>query len=498
MGRHKKVKPKQFFAAKGTHDILPEDQKYWEKIRQLSRTLFSYYNFFRIDTPHFEDTELFIRTAGEKTDLVEKQMYSFKTEGGDDLTLRPEGTPSIVRAYLQNGFVARPHPVKLYYSGSFFRHESPQRLRYRELNQAGLEIIGDENPVADAEIIHIFSVFLKELGIPEFFFHVNSVGCKECRPHYRSLLLQYYRTKTKSLCRDCKRRLKHNPLRLLDCKEEKCQIFKKSVPQILDNICEACKRHFTQLLEFLDASHIAYILNPYLVRGLDYYTRTVFEVFTTTELDSGSVAGKDDKGAVIGAEDKNVADHSRGENEENNPSANPPTGGLTGDGEKDAAEHKKTEDMIKTKKHYGGIAFGAGGRYDDLVQLLGGKPTPAVGGALGLERVIAVMKSFGVKVSSGPKTKVFFVQLGDFAKKESFRIMEELRDAGISVGESLGRDSVKSQLKIADRSEAELSLILGQKEAIDKTIIIREMTSGIQEVVPQEKFIDILKKKLRK
>ncbi|MBI2637834.1 MAG: histidine--tRNA ligase [Candidatus Sungbacteria bacterium] len=477
MGRKKKFKPSAFAAPKGTHDILPEEQKYWERVRHVARALFSFYNFGRIDTPHIEETELFMRSVGRETDIVEKEMYSFVTTGGDELTLRPEGTASVVRAYLQNGFVNRSHPVKLYYFGSFFRHENPQRGRFREFNQTGLEIIGDENAVSDAEIMHIFSVFLKELGIPDYVFHVNSVGCKECRPHYRSSLLQYYRPKAKGLCRDCKRRLKQNPLRILDCKEEKCQVFKANAPQFLDNLCEACKKHFTLLLEFLDENAIPYTLDMHLVRGIDYYTRTVFEVFVNA-----------DPNPNLKPEREEIAMREPEEGEEEEKAKE-------GEVKPDVAVEKVPEEKPVSLK---GIAIASGGRYDDLVQLLGGRPTPAVGGAIGLERLVYVMKMLRAKTGTQPKNKVFFVQLGDMAKKKSFKIIEELRDAGISAGESLGRDSIKSQLKIADKSQAEFSLILGQKEAIDGTIIIREMGSGNQEIIPFDRLIDTLKKKLKR
>ena len=478
MGRKKKFKPRIFLAPKGMHDILPEEQKYWERVRHMTRTLFSFYNFGRIDTPHIEETELFLQSVGQDTDIVEKEMYSFITTGGDELTLRPEGTAPVIRAYLQNGFVNRSHPVKLYYFGSYFRHESPQRGRFREFNQTGLEIIGDENAVADAEIMHIFSILLKELGISDYVFHVNSVGCKDCRPHYRSLLLQYYRPKAKGLCRDCKRRLKQNPLRLLDCKEEKCQVYKANAPQLLDNLCEACKKHFTMLLEFLDEGQIPYALDMHLVRGLDYYTSTVFEVFVNAEPKPNQKP-----------EVEEIAMREPEEGEEEKAGAK--------------AEEMKPEPVIEKVPEekpmsLKGIAIASGGRYDNLVQLLGGRPTPAVGGAIGLERLVYVMKMLRVKTGSSSKNKVFFVQLGDFAKKKSFKLLEEMRDAGISVGESLGRDSIKSQLKIADKSQAEYSLILGQKEAIDNTIIIREMSSGIQEIIPRDRIIDMLKKKLKK
>lgn len=482
----KKTKIKTFQAPRGTHDILPPAQPYWDKIRKVTNELSSYYGYGRIETPHLEDTELFSRAVGEASDIVEKQMYSFRTRGGDALTLRPEGTASIARSYIENGMVSEPHPVKLWYQGSFFRHESPQRGRYREFNQWGLENIGDESVMADAEIMHIFSVALQELGLKDFVFHVNSIGCIACRSSYRSQLVQYYRSRIKGLCKDCKERYKVNPLRLLDCKEEKCEIAKKGAPQMIEHLCEACKNHFTLLLEFLDEDGVPYNLDPHLVRGLDYYTRTVFEIFLDENIlpvvspkpvEGGeAVEGGEVVEGAVSAETNNNAEGEK----EKEPEPEP--------------EKISESESVPEKKL---LALGSGGRYDGLMEMIGGRPTPAVGGALGIERLVAALKQSGMR-TGGVMKKVFFVQLGDLAKKKSFRIMEELRNGNISVGESIGKASVKSQLKLADKHEAQYSLILGQKEAIDGTIIIREMSSGIQETILRERMVETLKKKLRK
>ncbi len=446
------------------HDILPEDQRIWERIRALAKTLSDAYGFERIDTPHLESSELFSVGVGRATDIVSKQLFSLKTRGGDALTLRPEGTAPVARAFVEHGMWNLPQPVKLYYFGSFFRHESPQRGRFREFNQWGLEIFGDEGAVADAETAEVFYLFFRELGLKNVFVEVNSVGCKECRPHYRSELVRYYRPKVKGLCRDCKERFSANPLRLLDCTQEKCVIVKKSAPQFLDHLCEVCKKHLSLLLEFFEELAIPYVLNPHLVRGLDYYTRTVFEFYLEAEASGASAEGRPADAAA-------------------------PAG--TG-GEVEGALQERSPDAARR------LALASGGRYDDLVELLGGRPTPAVGGALGVERIAALVKTFGLKIPGPAKPKVFLVQLGELAKKKSLKLMEELRRAGITMAESLGRDSIRSQLKIADRLGVDVALIIGQKEALDQMVIIREMSSGVQETIPQAKLIETLKKKLKR
>lgn len=412
---------------KGAFDILPKDEWYWKKICEAVSKMAEIYGFEKIETPIFENTSLFLRGVGETTDIVEKQMYSFKTRGGDELTLRPEETASIARAYISNGMVEMPHPVKLWYSGPFFRHESSQHLRHREFHQFGFEILGDADSVYDTQIIQMFSNIFKELGFADFIVEINSVGCQTCRPDFRRLLLNYYRSRQRFLCKDCKRRFSANPLRLLDCKEEKCVQMTFKAPQIIDHLCSTCRPHFKMTLEFLDELEIPYMLNPHLVRGLDYYSKTVFEIVSTS-------------------------------------------------GEK--------------------LAVASGGRYDNLVELLGGKSTPAVGGAAGIERLIAALKDSGINPIEKEKPKVFIVQLGGLAKKKTLTLIEDLRMAKISFAESLGRDSIKAQLRSADRVGSEVSLIIGQKEALDNTIIIREMDSGNQETVTRAKIIDRLKKRL--
>ncbi len=432
---------KIFQAPKGTFDILPEDQKYWEKVRKVVKHIALGYGFERIDTPVIEDAEVYSLSAGEATDVVEKQMYTFQTRGNDVLALRPEGTASIMRAFLEGGMANAPQPVKLYYIAPMFRYEQPQAGRWRQHHQAGLEVIGDQDAIYDAEIIFMFTVMTGELGLKNLNVEINSIGCHKCRPGYRSQLLRYYRPRVARLCKDCKRRLKKNPLRLLDCKEEKCEELKINAPNLIDNLCEECHDHFKQVLEYLDELAVPYALNPHLVRGFDYYTKTVFEVFLEDE-------------------------HAEGGSEK---------------------PHERSR-----------LALGGGGRYDGLAKLFGAKDTPAVGGAIGLERLIGVMKKQGVKVPPLYRPEVFLTQLGVLAKKKSLKLYEELRKSGITVAEAFGKDSIKAQLRSADRLGVKLSLILGQKEAIDGVILMREMDTGVQEEVPLERVVKVIKEKLKK
>jgi len=427
-----KRKFRQFHRPKGMHDILPDEWPYWGKIYKTLSKLSEDYGFSRIDTPILEETDLYIRSTGEGTDIVEKQMYNLKTKGGDYLTLRPEGTPGIVRAYIENGMIGMSQPVKLYYVGPFFRYEAPQHGRYREFHQWGLEAIGGRSPVLDAQIIFVFYIFLKELGIKNLSIQINSIGCKECRPGYRRALVAYYKYKKAKLCSDCRRRLSINPLRLLDCKNPSCQNLVREAPQVLDYLCDDCKSHFKNVLEFLDELELPYFLNPHLVRGLDYYTKTVFEILP-----------------------------------------------------------EEGKDLRQS-------ALAAGGRFDNLVEFLGGKPTPAVGGALGIERVISLMKTRNIKAEKEKKNQIFFAQLGDLAKKKSLKIIEKLRKSGFSVISALSKDSIKSQLKIANKYEVDFSLILGHKEALEEKIIIRDMNTGIQEVVKLNDLAKKLRQKMRR
>ncbi|MBU4353310.1 histidine--tRNA ligase [Candidatus Parcubacteria bacterium] len=429
---------------KGTHDILPDDYALYQSIFEKAEEISSYYGFRPIQTPHFEKTDLFTAAIGESTDIVEKEMYAFKTKGGDRLALRPEGTAPVMRSYIENGMHTLPQPVMLWYKGSFFRHENPQKGRFREFQQFGLEIIGEPKTIAEAIIIQVLTLILKEIGIEDIIVNINSIGDKECRTNYRKELMNYYRKKFNALCGDCKKRFKKNPLRMLDCKKPKCVELKQDVPQLIDYLCNNCKQSFREVLEFLEASDTPYFLDNHLVRGLDYYTRTVFEIFEDT-------AEK-----IKGAADE-------GENE------------------------KKTR----------GVALVAGGRYDGLAKTLGKKDIPAVGGAIGIDRVVQILRDRNIKPQIKKTPKIFFIQLGAAARYKSLSIMEMLRKAGVPIEQSLCKDNLRGQLKLASKLNMPYVLILGQKEALDSSIIVRDMESGVQETVAVEKIIETIKRKIK-
>ncbi len=427
-GRKKRVKLQTI---RGMRDILPFEQPYWQKVRKVIEKIAIDYNYRRIDFPIIENVQLFERGTGEGTDVVDKELYRFKTKGGDDVCLRPEGTPSVVRAYLQHGMRVWHQPVKLSYYGPMYRYDRPQEGRYREFFQAGFEAIGEQDAVLDAQIIQLAMQIFKKLKIKKVTLHLNSIGCSECRPSYNKLLISYLNNRKRSLCMDCKKRLKTNPLRVFDCKEEKCTQVVAQAPQTVDHLCADCKKHFTSLLEYLDEIDMSYILSPQLVRGLDYYTKTVFEFFV------------------------------EGEN-----------------GSQDA--------------------IGGGGRYDYLVEKLGGAPTPGVGFACGVDRLVNVMKKNDSNPYYPPTPKVYLAQLGDAAKKKSLRVFEELEKAGIMVAESFGRGNLRTQLSQANKLKAEIVLIIGQREALDGAVILKDMNSGGQETLPFDKVIKEVKKRLKK
>jgi len=426
------MKRSKFQKPAGMHDILFENQCYFKKIYDVVEDIVNFYRFEKIDTPILEETELFSRGIGLSTDIVKKQMYSFKTRGGDFLTLRPEGTAPIVRSFIENGMFNLPQPVKLWYFGPFFRYERPQAGRYRQFHQFGFEILGEKGPIIDAQVIQIFFQILKTLKFKNLIIEINSIGDSQCRPYYKKLLTSYFRSREASLCANCRRRLRENPLRILDCKEEKCQPIKAQAPQLIDHLCKECHWHFKEVLEFLDELELPYRLNLYLVRGLDYYTKTVFEISEDTE------EGRK-QGALVG-----------------------------------------------------------GGRYDTLVKLLGRKDVPACGGSAGIERIINLMKGKKIRLRLFPKPKIFLAQIGNLAKRKSLKIIEEFRKAKIEVAESFGRDSLKAQLNRANRMGVKFTLILGQKEALEGTIIIRNMKAGNQELVKLDKIIKVMEKHLKK
>lgn len=430
--RKPKISKIRIQAPRGVHDILPEEQKFWRKIYSIANQVLAGYGFKRIDVPVFEDVRLYSRGTGQTTDIVQKEMYTFKSKSGETFALRPEFTPGIVRAYIEHGMKNQPQPVKLYTTGSLFRHENPQAGRYRQFHQVDWEIIGDESPVSDVQVIQVFIGILKKLNLKKFTLYINSIGCPMCVPKYKKNLLIYYGGYLNRLCPDCKRRFKENPLRLLDCKKDKCRKLIDKAPQMLDFFCEECHNHFKGVLEFLDELDIPYQLSPQLVRGIDYYTKTVFEFYEDSKETSS-------QGALMG-----------------------------------------------------------GGRYDNLVEMFKGKPTPGVGAASGIERLVNVIRRQDIKVSEKESPKVFLIQLGDLGKKKCLKLFEEFQSKGMKISEAFSKPSIKAQLKAADKEGVEMALIMGQREALEGTIIIRDMKSGAQETVLLSRVINEVKKRLGK
>jgi len=417
----------------GMHDVLPEEQIYFKRVQKAVESIANYYSFDKIETPIVEFAEVFQKAVGDDTDIVGKEMYTFRTKGGDLVSLRPEGTAAVMRSYLEHGMHNLPQPVKLWYTGPFFRYERPQAGRFRQFHQFGFEVIGEGNPSIDSQIIQMSYDVLKELGFKNLTIEVNSIGDSECRPYFKKILTSYFKSRKSSLCPDCQRRLKENPLRILDCKEEKCQRIKASAPQIIDHLCEKCHAHFKEVLEFLDELELPYTLNPYLVRGLDYYTKTVFEIVETTE-DGKSL------------------------------------GSLTG-----------------------------GGRYDNLSKMLGGRDTCGCGSAAGIERIVSLMKTREMK--TGPKQeepKIFLAQLGQLAKRKSMKLFEAFRAEKIPVAESFSKDSLKAQLRTANKMNIKWVLIFGQKEALEDFVTLRDMDTGTQSEIKIDKVVEEMKEKIKK
>ena len=445
MGRKPKLQKDWMHTPKGTRDILGIDYLYQKDAYLKAENIASFYGFSPIQTPLIEKEQLFTATLGETSDIVEKQMYTIKTRGGDRLVLRPEGTASVMRAYLEHGMHTLPQPVMFQYKGSFFRHENPQHGRFREFNSFGLEILGENDSFADALTIVVSSLILKELGIENIIARINTLGDKECAPSYKKDLTFYLRKKANYLCKDCKRRLKLNPLRVLDCKEEKCGEIKQNAPQMINYMCEACKEHFKNLLETLDSAKVPYLIDHYLVRGLDYYSKTVFEIFLNDE-----------------------------ENEQNN-----------------------NEESAEKKAVMPNFAIASGGRYDYLSSILSNKDLPGVGGAIGIDRVVDILKNKEAKLKFPNKPpKIFLVQLGMMAKRKSLNLIEDFRKANIQVAQYLIKDNMKSQLRTASKMRVAFSLILGQKEALDETVIVRDMNSGSQEIVSISEVVNYIKKRI--
>ena len=415
-------------APRGTTDTLPEEQAYWRYIEQKASGVCQLYGYERIVTPIFEDTQLFTRSVGEETDIVEKQLYTFKDRGDSQVTLRPEGTAPVCRAYLEHGMHNQSQPVKLYYLAAIFRYERPQAGRYRQHHQFGYEAIGDGDAALDAEVIDMAWRFYSSLNLRHLSLHLNSIGCKQCRPVYQAALKDYYTAYTDDLCPDCRSRLQRNPLRLLDCKQPSCQHMADAAPRSADHLCPQCAEHFNQLKHYLGLLNIPSQVNHRLVRGLDYYTRTVFEVQPEAE------------------------------------------GGQS--------------------------ALGGGGRYDDLIEELGGKPTPAIGFATGIERVILNLKSQGVTIPPLPQPRVFIAHMGEDAKGKATELAAGLRQSGTGVTEAFGDRSLKAQLRQANASGARFAVIIGEEEIKTSTVVLRDMTTSEQESVPSDQLPELLQNRL--
>ncbi len=414
----KKIEP--FLTPKGVHDILPQDHEFHTYIKKVVRHRARQAGFRRISTPIFEYTDLFSRGVGEGSDIVSKEMYTFEDRKERSLTLKPEGTAGVVRAYIQHGLNQWPQPVLLYYYEPHFRYDRPQKGRYRQFWQFGFEIIGESDPALDAQLIQLAYKILEDLGIANLFdIQLNTIGTPDARKRYMQALQDFYVGKERSLCENCRERLHKNPMRLLDCKEEDCQILAKLAPAMKDYLDKESLEYHDELKEYLDEIGLKYTENPQLVRGLDYYGKTVFELWDKSE----------------GAQN----------------------------------------------------AIGGGGRYDGLIELLGGQPTPAVGFAAGVERIIANMKKEKIRVPSKDELHVFVAQLGKEAKKKCLGLIDDLRDAGIKTMGALGKGSINEQLRIAHKFKVIYTVLLGLTEVREGTAIIRDMNKGIQEKVPMEK-----------
>ena len=410
---------------RGTSDILPGEQAYWRYVEQAVIKTSGLYGYQRIDTPVFEGTDLFSRSAGEFTDIVQKEMYTFNDRGGNSLTLKPEGTPPVCRAYLQHGLHNLPQPVKLYYFTPIFRYDRPQAGRYRQHYQFGCEAIGDADPALDAELIDTAWQFYRSLGLTQLSLQMNSIGCKKCRPGYISALKEHYAGYADGLCPDCKIRMEKNPMRLLDCKQPSCQDTADSAPKNADYLCPECAKHFNNLQKYLELLKVPFELNHRMVRGFDYYTRTVFEII--------------------------------------------PAGG-------------------GSQSNLGG-----GGRYDDLIEELGGKPTPAIGFATGIERIILNLKEQKISVPAPPGLRVLIAYMGDAARDASVKLAAGLRQAGIGAAAATGGKSLKAQMRQANSLGVRFTVIIGDEEVQAGTATVRDMANARQQTVPVADLAGLLK-----
>lgn len=413
---------------KGMRDIMGEEYYNYQGFFEKAQEVAIYYGFKPIELPILEHEAVFTGGIGTGTDIVDKEMYTLKTKGGDHLAMRPEGTAAVMRAYIEHGMQSLPQPVMLYYYGPFFRHDNPQRGRYREFRSFGLEILGTDKSVADAIIIKATYVILEEAGAKNMTVDVNSIGDKECRAGYVKELVAYYKKHLNALPPIDRERLKTNPLRILDSKDPKTKEINENAPDSLSHLCHGCKHHFKEVLEYLEEMEIPYRINKNLVRGLSYYTRTVFE----------------------------ITEQSEGEME--------------------------------------GLSIAGGGRYDYLAKNFGyKKELPAIGVGIGVDRVVLSdwYKKLAPRIVKKPK--MYFIQLGFDAKLKSLNVIETLRKAHIPIAQSISKDSLSQQLAIAEKLEVPYTMIFGQKEALENSVIIRDMQTRSQETVKMDKLLEYVK-----
>lgn len=407
----------------GAEDVLPKDSYKWQLIEDIMRSEAAAYGFKEIRTPVFEHTELFQRGVGDTTDVVQKEMYTFNTKGGTSLSLRPEGTSGAARAVLEHAVYNDGLPIKTYYFDSCYRYEKKQANRYREFHQFGVELYGASSPVADAEIISLATTLFDRLGVTDLQLELNSIGCPTCRAEYHKALKKYFESYKDKLCDTCLSRLEKNPMRILDCKSPVCSEIAKDAPVVLDYLCDDCKNHFQQVKAYLDAAEIPYIVNPKIVRGLDYYTKTVFE-FVTTRLGS--------QGTVCG-----------------------------------------------------------GGRYDGLIEELGGQHTPSLGFGLGMERLLALMEELGIEIPLPPSCDIYIAGLGEEAQKKAFTLVKEVRETSLIAECDIVGRSLRAQMKYADKIGAKFSMVIGENEINENKAILKNMETGEKTEVPlDEQFIN--------
>jgi len=410
---------------RGTKDILPEAIGNWRYIENTAREICSLYGYQEIRTPIFEHTELFLRGIGETTDIVEKEMYTFKDRGERSITLRPENTAAVVRAFLEHKIYADSQPTKLFYIGPMFRYDRPQAGRFRQFHQFGIEAISAKGPTVDAEIIMLAVQFFQQLGLKDLQLYLNSVGCPNCRPVYRTRLQDHLKDSLQEFCSDCQSRYDRNPMRILDCKNPCCKEISQGAPQMTDCLCEDCKQHFDGLQELLKAAGINFHLNSRLVRGLDYYTKTAFEI----------------QYEPLGAQS----------------------------------------------------AICGGGRYDGLIAECGGDSTPGIGFAIGLERVLLALEKQDLLPKINNKMSVFIASLGVSAQPVAFKLLCDLRRVGIASDMDFMERSLKAQMKLSNKHAAKYTIIIGDDEAIQGKVQLKNMLNGEQELINIDKVVDKLK-----